>query len=554
MLTEIILVILIANILTSFNAKTFDQNMIDTRRCNEYTEDCLNKKPYVIRQFMDQSVMSWDEGRDLCFNANDDEVDGMATLDISAQTITSLDEQFDLLRAVCGVLQNADGRSVNCWVGGKLNSNGTGYIFDSMDTNRMSYSPQLRDADRWGCVRNADGSCKKDIEGVNLDNGENFITLFQNRNYFFADWPKEGGVNEDFMVTAVVCNNAKFKYYDDCQCACDACDVYGDPHIRTFDGTSFHTPGECTYYAVTPISQFDEDFCFQISTENGPCFDGFSSCLQSVYLSLYDPISLNLQTVIAFVHLISDNVIETVVSYQNEGALNISGFVQLDVIQTWTNNSFDDSPYYFLLRKDEQTNNFDFGIWINSKYQSVNIQFRDLTSLNVKSLHLSSSRITLSQCFLKKSCGICGYYDGNNQTELMIRNPLNESNLINLQLTDNEDLFNPFDDEISELIEEFTEEWIDNKHSIDDDSDSCNDMDDADLCQLNYCNDECFCDAKEKNYDGIKQVQCDYDLAACLGFRADSIECTEWQNNDASDNEQYLITNAPHCARLVNTV
>ena len=76
---------------------------------------------------------------------------------------------------------------------------------------------------------------------MHLNLFQNYICLFQNRAYYFADWPRDGGTNPDFQVTAVVCNNKEFSYIDKCQCYCDSCDIYGDPHINTLDGVQFHT-------------------------------------------------------------------------------------------------------------------------------------------------------------------------------------------------------------------------------------------------------------------------------------------------------------------------
>ena len=72
----------------------------------------------------------------------------MATLDTSTKTlsISSLDEQFNLLREICATLKNNDGRSVNCWIGGKLNDSQDGYIFATEDINHLDYSPALRDS------------------------------------------------------------------------------------------------------------------------------------------------------------------------------------------------------------------------------------------------------------------------------------------------------------------------------------------------------------------------------------------------------------------------
>eukprot|EP01083_Nonionella_stella_P097996 275487_1 len=107
---------------------------IESAGCSDTIIECSLQSPYVIRQLPNQSVLSWDEGRELCLNPNDDEVDGMATFDVSSKAIidTPLDDQFDLLRAACRTHPpNNDGRNVNCWVGGKLNDTKTGYIFSS---------------------------------------------------------------------------------------------------------------------------------------------------------------------------------------------------------------------------------------------------------------------------------------------------------------------------------------------------------------------------------------------------------------------------------------
>eukprot|EP01084_Bolivina_argentea_P259045 436964_1 len=540
---------------------------IESAGCSDTITECSLQSPYVIRQLPNQSVLSWDEGRDLCLNPNDDEVDGMATLDVSSKAIidTPLDDQFDLLRAACRTHPpNNDGRNVNCWVGGKLNDTKTGYIFSSMDTNHLDYHIKNGDTTRWACIKNNDGTCRTDqIEGE-LDNDQDYICLFNSREYYFADWPRHGGDVADFQVTAVVCNSNHFSYIDRCQCECETCDIYGDPYINTFDGVIYHLKGTCVYETVTPCNmildedgtykkQFNEDFPIEITTENVECFNGFSSCLNAVYVSLYNTSGV-LQTMIKFGHKINNNkeIIETTVTFEKEGQLQLEGTVDLNISQPWIDTPPDDNePWSFLLTKNN--NDYILGIWTHTKYQTARIEFRDLSGLKYTEIHLASSQITLSSCFAGKTCGICGYYDGDENNELLIRD-YNSNQLIKIPITD-QDISDPFEDDADEIISRFSDAWID--YSKTKFIEECSDIEtENDLCEIKYCDDNCICDDttnKKTTYNGMKQIQCNYNLAVCLaniGISGDA--CNEWENYNQQQQTNYLLENAPHCAELVD--
>ena len=98
-------------------------------------------------------------------------------------------------------------------------------------------------------------------------------------------------------------------------------------------------------------------------------FNGFSACLRTVYVSFYDTEGV-LQTVIKFEHSFNQGTITTIVEYVNEGALGLTGSVELDESQTWiANPPSPDEPWCFLLTKT--STNYELTIWTQTKYQTV---------------------------------------------------------------------------------------------------------------------------------------------------------------------------------------
>ena len=178
--------------------------------------------------------------------------------------------------------------------------------------------------------------------------------------------------------------------------------------------------------------------------------------------------------------------------------------------------------------------------------------------LNKNSLHLSTLRITISSCFAGSTCGICGYYDGDTTNELVIRDDPILNSLSTL--TNLDTLSNPFDKDTTDIISQFTEAWLNTDRNTKSNIDptTCDDYASGPggtLCKLNFCDDECQCSANAdiQTFGGLKRQQCDYDLAACLGFLEGSQDCIDWQNSDAQSKIDYLDLNAPQCGDLVYT-
>ena len=141
--------------------------------------------------------------------------------------------------------------------------------------------------------------------------------------------------------------------------------------------------------------------------------------------------------------------------------------------------------------------------------------------------------------------------------ELVIRNTTTNSLST---IATNDALSDPFDKDTTDIIEQFTDSWINNERSTQSniDATTCNEniSAGATLCKVNFCDDECQCTTVSiiKTFNGQKRQQCDYDLAACLGFVEGTTECRDWQNSDNQARLDYLNTNAQHCGDLVTTV
>ena len=74
-----------------------------------------------------------------------------------------------------------------------------------------------------------------------------YLAPFENNRW--NDLDCSGDLN-DIQMKAFLCNNPNYNSKKGCNCKCDICEIYGDPHFEKFDDLKHHYQGQCAYYYV----------------------------------------------------------------------------------------------------------------------------------------------------------------------------------------------------------------------------------------------------------------------------------------------------------------
>lgn len=83
-------------------------------------------------------------------------------------------------------------------------------------------------------------NCEPDDHGNNRVE-QDCIALYNSREYNLSDWEcNVEDQHEAWSVNNVLCRNLEYHPEWACSCECDVCDVVGDPHVTTLDGTYYH--------------------------------------------------------------------------------------------------------------------------------------------------------------------------------------------------------------------------------------------------------------------------------------------------------------------------
>jgi len=173
-----------------------------------------------------------------------------------------------------------------------------------------------------------------------------------------------------------VCNDAK-----DCSLLNKHCNVWGDPHIETFDGILYHPQTEGYFKYITDCQ--DSELPFEIAAYHKNCNLGTPyTCVREVIVIIRDIL-----------------VGEKTISFPSNG-----------LPRNKRDNSIVQGPFRF------DDGNGNSGVYQVSK-SNFKIEYQDVNGKTIK-LELTYSGWTLlistSDCLKQKLCGLCGYFDGDN--------------------------------------------------------------------------------------------------------------------------------------------
>eukprot|EP01084_Bolivina_argentea_P216073 367059_1 len=158
-----------------------------------------------------------------------------------------------------------------------------------------------------------------------------------------------------------------------------------------------------------------------------------SRCLQTIYIQLYDQ-NGNKMIIFKFEHKNVNNIWYTNIQNKINGidTVDFGNNYVLDQVTRFVYQV--QEPWSYLLTYNETLQIYELRIWTTTEIESIKIIIRDITGS--KYLTDAYMEISVSECFMGETCGLCGYYNGNNIDDLMRRNPTDSNDYISTDFID----------------------------------------------------------------------------------------------------------------------
>jgi hypothetical protein len=422
---------------------------------------------FILRQKDDYGVISWEDAEQDC-------VDNVSSENGESHLATILTEaEFANARMLCA--ESASGNE-KCWIGLK----GTDEI---QNTNSLTYEERYSewadgttfDAEDglyrdWWCYKepsipgkeqcvllNPETGCKGGDWDAYTREGSEGSEL-----YYFNDYKCDN--SGTIQVTAWLCNNPDYDEDKACICDCEECLLAGDPHVHTFDKWIHHYQGTCVYrdvYSCDQIADNDSPNCaaddenagmpFSVNSKHTECYKSDYSCVELIIISFYDEdCKVEMEIVMGEDARLEftidvDDIDDGNRVWNSDQARSYRGDVEFYEQYIWSQGRF-------ICKKQSVGTTISCAIYVNEyvwddDYSdpetdeldqltalvdcrvNIPIDFGEGTDAFPDVGYESYAEIYLAHCWYGRSCGLCGYYDGEYGNDMRYNDAAGTSNV-----------------------------------------------------------------------------------------------------------------------------